>query len=111
MDLSSLKTIIDFMALPVKKVEDLDPNKDYSVSDLRQVASRSGHKKVVLVIENEFRILLPLKVSNHFIENYKFFKRMVEKSSLLVEYHNIRGFSIMYEPVEGDFVIWSMKFE
>ena len=89
MDFATLNKVarLDEM-LPTKKMSDLELNVDYLISEVKEVKTRYGDKLLVC-INNEFNVFLPLRLSKTLTENpelYEQFKTGVESGSLQMRF-------------------------
>lgn len=74
--------------LPTKKLTELETNKIYKVSGVRQVKTKFGLKTIV-DIENTFTVFLPGRVSKLFEEDQQSFKGFCDsctKNTLGMQY-------------------------
>ena len=80
--------------LPKKALADLETDKNYMVTAIKQVSTRFG-LKVVVSIDEEFQVFLPDRASKALEKNNNLFSEMAQKAnqySLFLVYHGDNKF-------------------
>lgn len=88
MDLSNVNKVINLVALPYLKIQDLDTEKYYRVTRILIATFSSGQKRVGLLLDNEIKITVPRKMSDDIKRELHFFQTLAFSSKILLYYRN-----------------------
>lgn len=80
MDLAKLNEIAGYMS--TLKIVDLEVGRKYMVTSMKKVTTRYG-LKTVAVLDEQFQVYLPNRVSKAFEENEEFFNSMCDTANQL----------------------------
>lgn len=87
--MQSLNAIARGGLLPTKKLMELEKDRVYVVTNLKEVSTKYG-VKIVAELDSQFQIFLPKKVSDTFQANESFYHNMQDEANkygLFLTYH------------------------
>ena len=89
MDLTKLNKVARSKEfLPTKKMSEMELDTDYLITDVKKAETRYGDK-VLVYINNQFNVFLPLRMSRTLLDNpelYEQFQNGVESGSLKMRF-------------------------
>lgn len=97
MDFAALNRIAMNTYLPNKALSELEKGQTYMVTQLKQISTKFG-LKVVIVVDEEYQVFLPDRVSKVLDNNDKLFADLAMKANkyaLYIKYHGDNKFEFM----------------